>query len=275
MSKNNSPLSYYGGKANLVDQILPLIPKHTQYVEPFIGGGAVFFSKIKSQHEVINDFDGRLINFYECLHSDELFIGLQQKIQATLHSELSHKKAKAILKSFNYNGDKVENAWAYWVQTQMSFSFKLFGGFAFSNDLRGPLNSDNKKIAFTKQLHNRLKYVEIFNRDAIDLILRKDSKETFFYFDPPYAESDCGQYDKLKEVYYRLLAILPDLKGKWLMSSYPSNQLKELRLSNNWFFRDIDQNLSVNGTQTKGKRKIECLTWNYDIHKEQRNLFNL
>ncbi len=83
------------------------------------------------------------------------------------------------------------------------------------------------------------------------------------YFDPPYAESECGHYEKLKEVYYRLLEILPTLKCKWLMSSYGSEQLSELREKHNWNFKNIQKNLSVSGNDNEGKKKIECLTWNY------------
>ncbi|MGB0976434.1 MAG: DNA adenine methylase, partial [Prolixibacteraceae bacterium] len=60
-----APISYYGGKQNLVKIILPLFPKHTLYAEPFIGGGAIFWSKRPSQIEVINDTNRELINFYE------------------------------------------------------------------------------------------------------------------------------------------------------------------------------------------------------------------
>lgn len=266
------PLSYYGGKQNLISEILPLIPKHNQYVEPFVGGAALFFAKEASDNEVINDFDGRLINFYEVLQND--FESLQSKIQQTLHSEFYHKKAKKILKPFKENGDKLENAWAYWVATQMSFTFKLFGGFAFDNGERCAPLTNNKRESFTNVFHERIKNCEIFNRDAIEVIKLKDDTNTFLYLDPPYAESNCGQYDDLKEVYYRLLNVLPSLKSKWLMSSYPSQQLTTLRKEYNWFSKDINQNLSVSGKLNKGKRKTECLTWNYNLDFENRDLFN-
>jgi DNA adenine methylase len=266
-----TPISYYGGKQNLISEILPMFPNHIQYVEPFIGGGSLFFAKPKSRHEVINDFDGRLVNFYEVLKTD--FDSLKLLLNSTLHSEKQLKKAADILKKPCDN--KVEWAWAYWCCTQMTFSHKLFGGFAFSNDRRQPTNTKNSIQSFTKQLYERLADVEIFNRDAIKLILQKDTPDTFFYFDPPYAESSCGQYDKLKGVYYELLNILPSLKSQWLMSSYPSDQLKQMRGDNGWNSKDIIQNLSVSGKHTLGKTKTECLTWNYNLINTQRSIFDL
>lgn len=52
-----TPISYYGGKQNMLKRILPLIPRHTQYVEPFFGGGAVFWAKPESEVEVVNDIN--------------------------------------------------------------------------------------------------------------------------------------------------------------------------------------------------------------------------
>ena len=58
------PISYYGGKQNMLSELLPLIPKHESYIEPFFGGGALFFAKTPSPLEVINDTNQLMINFY-------------------------------------------------------------------------------------------------------------------------------------------------------------------------------------------------------------------
>jgi len=58
------PVSYYGGKQNMTKEILSLIPKHKIYIEPFFGGGAIFFTKEPSEVEIINDLNSYVINFY-------------------------------------------------------------------------------------------------------------------------------------------------------------------------------------------------------------------
>ena len=52
-----TPISYYGGKQKMLKHILPLIPQHHLYVEPFFGGGAVFWAKEPCEVEIINDYN--------------------------------------------------------------------------------------------------------------------------------------------------------------------------------------------------------------------------
>lgn len=92
-----TPIAYYGGKQNLAPHIIPLFPKHVQYVEPFTGGGAIFFQKKPSKNEVINDLDGRLTNFYTVCKNK--FHDLALMIQGTSHSEVIHKQTSELLKS--------------------------------------------------------------------------------------------------------------------------------------------------------------------------------
>lgn len=57
-------LKWPGGKRSLAKHILPIFPtKFNRYFEPFVGGGAVFFSLLPSR-AVISDADPDLINCY-------------------------------------------------------------------------------------------------------------------------------------------------------------------------------------------------------------------
>ena len=89
-----TPVSYYGGKLSLLQKIIPLIPEHALYCEPFIGGAAVFFAKQKAKVEVINDINGEIVNFYQVLQND--FPALQKEIQAALHRRKLHQHAQVI-----------------------------------------------------------------------------------------------------------------------------------------------------------------------------------
>ncbi|GAC1345205.1 MAG: DNA adenine methylase [Ktedonobacteraceae bacterium] len=61
--KLTSFLKWAGGKEQELKYILPLIPSFDNYFEPFVGGGAVFFS-IRSRAKFINDKSPELFNLY-------------------------------------------------------------------------------------------------------------------------------------------------------------------------------------------------------------------
>ena len=111
-----TPITYYGGKQKLVSTIIPLLPKHTLYCEPFVGGGAVFWAKEQSEVEVINDTNRELINFYQCVQND--FVSLEKEVRITLHSRDLYNDAIHIYtrpKMFS----ELKRAWAVWALASM------------------------------------------------------------------------------------------------------------------------------------------------------------
>src|SRR5690349_16305076 len=74
MSKVKPVISWPGGKRCLLEHILPMIPEHKSYIEPFCGGLAVFLAKQPAPLEVINDTHQELVRFYRCVkyHVGEL-----------------------------------------------------------------------------------------------------------------------------------------------------------------------------------------------------------
>ena len=56
-------LKYRGGKSKEIPYILPHIPHFEgRYVEPFFGGGALFFH-LEPEHALINDIITKLVGF--------------------------------------------------------------------------------------------------------------------------------------------------------------------------------------------------------------------
>jgi site-specific DNA-adenine methylase len=74
MAAARTPLTYYGGKQGLARQIVPLMPRHRVYLEPFAGGAAMLFAKPRCERETLNDLDGQIMRFWRALrdYPDEL-----------------------------------------------------------------------------------------------------------------------------------------------------------------------------------------------------------
>ena len=62
-------IKWVGGKRQLIEQIKKYMPQNfNNYVEPFVGGGALFF-ELKKNNSIINDFNAELTNLYEIVKS--------------------------------------------------------------------------------------------------------------------------------------------------------------------------------------------------------------
>lgn len=246
----------------MIKHILPLIPDHTCYCEVFAGGASVFWNKRKSENETLNDINGNITNFYWQLKTN--YRELRKLVDGTLHSEILFKEARNLLK--DESESPLRKAWAWWTAANLSFSFTTTS-FAFGTSGTWGQGTANKRDGFEKWMSDRLRDVEILNRDATKLILLKDRTNVFFYIDPPYLSSDCSLYSGYTlEQFTEMLDVLADIKGKFILSSYPEEVLLKYRHDNGWIGRDIRQTVTVDGTRdiTNGKKmKTECLTMNY------------
>lgn len=257
-----TPITYYGGKQTLLKYLLPLIPAHRLYCEPFFGGGAVFFAKPKSEVEVINDINGEIVNFFKVLKSN--FPELQKEIRATLHSRELYKKAMVVYAHPDLFSD-VKRAWALWVLTNQGFA-GMIGSWGFGKDDSKEASLAVKRENFTKDYEDRLVKVQVENNNAIKVIQRCDDKETFIYADPPYIGSDQGHYKGYSENDYReLLDALAKVKGNFLLSSYPSKILQTYIKKYKWHVQKITKSVAV--TKHTDKVKTEMIVMNYDPSK--------
>jgi DNA adenine methylase len=77
-------LKWPGGKRWLARQIDSLLPSaYERYLEPFLGGGAVFFH-LSPRRAILSDSNKELINVYRCLRDhveeiDERLASLQRR----------------------------------------------------------------------------------------------------------------------------------------------------------------------------------------------------
>ena len=261
-----SPISYYGGKATLAKRIVAKFPTDYPslvYVEPFFGGGSVFFEKQPSQLEILNDTNRELINFYDVVKND--FVSLEKLVRITLHSRNMHRDAEVMYKS-PHLFSSIQRAWAVWVLANQGFSSMLDGTWGYDKaKATMPKKIANKRIAFTEDYAIRLQNVSLESTDALKIIRSRDTKRTFFYLDPPYFNSDCGHYDGYTiEDFTALLEALAAIEGRFMLSSYPSPILAQYTKKHGWKTESYQMTVAVSGIGTKPKKqKTEVITYSY------------
>jgi DNA adenine methylase len=254
--KLKTPITYYGGKQSMLKYILPLIPEHSIYTEAFLGGGAVFWAKEPAKVEFINDKNGEVINFYRVLKRD--FDGLKREIDITLHSEFQQKQAKSIYQNPD-SYDEIKRAWAIWVLSHQSFYSILDNTWKCTKSRSMGAQIQARKEKFTDDYSRRLERTSIFCRDALDVIKKSDHEDAFHYIDPPYFQADMGHYGGYtRDDFEKLLQLLSGIRGRFMLSSYPSAILSEYADKFKWHMLEYDMPRSAGGG-----RKIEVVTTNY------------
>jgi DNA adenine methylase len=237
------PLKWHGGKHYLATAIIRRFPSHVHYVEPFFGGGAVLFAKpdnwIEGHSEIVNDVNGDLVNFWTVLRNKSQFAKFKRAVEATPFSK------PGWLGACNYSGrDPVERAVAIFVRFRQSRQ-GLGRDFATMSRNRTRRKMNEQASAWISAIdglsaaHARLQRVVIYDEDAVSVIRREDGENTFFYLDPPYLHEtrtvkSCYQFEMDHDDHAQLLELLGNVKGKFLLSGYPSKLYREACRSFKW-----------------------------------------
>ena len=177
------PVKWAGGKGQLIPQFEPLFPKegYDLYLEPFVGGGAVFFH-LSPRKAMLFDSNDELINFYLVVrdHPEELLEDLKKhkntreyyySVRALDPHHLSPIERASRLLYLNktgYNG--------LWRVNSKGKHNVPFGRYK------------NPKIVDEENLHlvsRALKNAEILC-DDFSRVLDYAKPNAFVYLDPPY-----------------------------------------------------------------------------------------
>jgi DNA adenine methylase len=216
-------ISWPGGKSKLLQYILPLIPEHTCYCEPFAGGLAVLLSKKRSPVEVINDLNSDLVNFYRCarFHCE----ALDQELHFILNSRQEFNDFR-VQKGLT----DIQRAARWFYRNKNCFGGCNLDSFGFSRKSGGgAMGSRFSRTEAVCALNRRLDSVCIENLDWKRCCELYDSPETFFFFDPPYTECDATMYDSWKEADVSDFAeTIQGLQGKWVITFNDHPAIREV-----------------------------------------------
>ena len=190
-------LKWAGGKTQLLEHLLPKIPKeYNKYIEPFFGGGALFFA-LKPNNSIIADSNPELINLYRVIAKDVNSLISELKnlknekdffydIRKKEFSELSEIEAAArtiFLNKTAFNG-------LYRVNKKGQFNVP-FGYY------KNPKILDEDQLLAASKL---LKKTKILLGDFKDVLCENAKKGDFIFLDPPYLPvskySDFKRYTK-------------------------------------------------------------------------------
>ncbi|MDE0481943.1 MAG: DNA adenine methylase [Candidatus Poribacteria bacterium] len=237
-----SPLRYPGGKSRAIKQILPLIPtKITEFREPFVGGGSVFFAvrsifgpNIKSYW--INDLNYDLYCFWKQTRDnvtelvDELTkIHTTTKNGRALFEKLT--KDKDLLYSKKDMLSEFERAVRFFVLNRITFSGVVdSGGYSQGAYEKRFTRSSIDRV---KQISRALSGVKITNEDYTSSLFDENC-DVFIFLDPPYLKATESKLYGTRGTLHtafdhkQFADNMKKCKHKWLITYDDSPKIREL-----------------------------------------------
>ena len=228
-----TPLTYYGGKQGLARQIVPLMPAHRVYLEPFAGGAAMLFAKPRCERETLNDLDGQIMRFWRALRDrpDEL-------AAAVAATPYGREEWRASRDGEGGGMTDVEAARRLLVNVDQSFSrSRQSWSVPCIGDGRGRWQPGSWENLPPKLLSaaQRLRGVALEHGDAVAMIPRWDRADALIYVDPPYTgalriEPSKGYaFDGDEALWTRLVAALAEVQhAAVILSGYPCEEAEAL-----------------------------------------------
>lgn len=249
-------LRYYGAKWNLAEWVVSHFPPHTNYYEPFFGSGAVLFHKPPSSLETVNDISSDVFNFFKVLRTqtNDLLYSLELTPWSREEFDLSYVAADTDL----------EQARRFFVRMWMGIGSNA--GKSKSTSWRYIKKMHDSIWRPPSQLWNlehlfdiaeRLKPVQIENKNVFDLADKFDSDTTLTYCDPPYVlesrRDKTGRYEFefTQDDHKRLREMLEEFKGAVIVSGYPSELYEQLFAD----WETVSTKFRANANRSKNERE--------------------
>jgi len=273
-------VKWAGGKTQLIEQFIPLFPKKfNRYLEPFVGGGAVFFyiiQKFKPKEIIISDINEELINTYLIIRDDVERLIIELKQHREYHMAEGKKYYLTIRATNPEDLPSLEKAarFIYLNKTCFNGLYRVNSKGGFNVPMGAYKNPDiiqeEKLRIISKLLQNVAIKVMSFEK-----VVNLAKKGDFVYLDPPYHPLKKGKnfttYTKnkfleneqkvLTEVFKKL-----DKKGCYVMeSNSETNFIKNLYSSFKIHIVQAKRMINCDGAK-RGKINEYVIT-NYEVLK--------
>lgn len=227
-------LKWVGGKRQLLDKILPLIPQDIDtYYEPFAGGLAVLLA-LQPNKAVVNDLNRDLINFYIDVKNnpDELV----NKIKAFKNEKEEFYKIRSMDRNEEYSSldSVIKSARFYYLNKTAYNGLYRVNSSGFFNAPYGAYKTFSLDEDNLKGVSNYFKKHKVkFYNKSYEKVLKNVKCGDFVYLDPPYFDTFTqytkGQFGKDEQIKLKKWCDKLNKKGvKFLLSNSDTEFINDL-----------------------------------------------
>jgi len=281
-------LKWAGGKTQILDELVKRLPENIlqtktieKYVEPFVGGGALFFylkNNFKIKQSFLFDLNKELIIGYKVIKKDkELLINELKAIERVYKSKNESDRKKFYyemrekynqqINDFNYS--KYDKEWIIRASLLIFLNKTCFNGL-FRQNKKGEFNVPfgsykNPRICYEENIlavNKALEDTKIYNSD-FNKSKKYIDKNTLVYLDPPYRPiNDTSGFtsyykkDFTEKDQIRLSDFFNKMTKKGAYALLNNSDPKNIN-PNDDFFDDLYNKYNIN--RVKASRIINCI----------------
>ncbi len=231
-------LRYPGGKRKLLSFLVNYLPRNGdikgKYIEPFVGGGAVFLF-VQPEHAILSDLNRELIDLYKGIRN------YPHKVWETFESFPRGKKAYYKIRDEDLNGKHLSYRAARILYLNRT-SFKGMWRHNMQGDFNVGYGGEERRWVITHEdlieLSKRFKRAKIVHSD-FGVVLDQAAEGDFVFLDPPYKP---GEREMQKEHYIngkfsfedqirlskKLQEVSKNKKVTWLMTNSSHPDIRKL-----------------------------------------------
>ena len=221
----NPIIKWSGGKKDEIKKFIDHIPKtYDTYLEPFIGGGAVYFH-LNPKKAVINDVHTELIDFYQSIKD-----GYSNEIYNFMEKHPNEEETYYKVRSYKPD-NQLENAQRFYYLRKTCFRGMLrYNSKGEFNIPYGRYKNYNFEDIKNEEYEKLLKNTEVLHKDFKYVFDTYNSEDNFMFLDPPYDSefTDYGYCSFGKEEHKKLAECFKKTNIKCLMIIGKTDFISEL-----------------------------------------------
>lgn len=258
--KCNPFIVWVGGKSRLASRLMEYVPSNcNNYYEPFLGGGALFFSlRDKFKKAYLSDVNFDLVTSFNAIKSTPEEVCKLVDTHEQSHSKEYFYQIREV--SDSNNPAAISARFLYLNR----YSFRGIYRLNFNGKLTSTIASRSYKSRISDKVHVNSKALKNATIYASDFSFIEASSGDFVYFDPPYHKSGEKFYTRLpfdESEQIRLKNFIDQLTAKnvkIMLSNSGTNFITDLYKDYN--IRIIDIKYAINNHKTS---KQEVIITNY------------
>ena len=258
-------IKWIGGKSQILDKIKELMPpSYNNYIEPFLGGGALLL-ELNPKEAYVNDINSKLIDMYIQVREDVEGVIDYLTYLDNMHETVADPKqyyydVRAIFNKVHMKSVEQAARFIYLNKHCFNGLYRENSKGEFNVPFNGKLTGGSFDVEQLREVSKQIHDVMFLNGDFEDCVYYADKGDLVF-LDPPYDNSftDYTSAGFERDQQIRVAKKFKELSDKGcycMLTNHDTPLIRDLYKDYNIRVIDVRRSINRNGNDRKGKEVI-------------------